>query len=178
MNDVRVDGTGDVTGLSPVFPGRHLRAMMRAFPTGVAVVTTTESNGSPRGMTCSSVVSVSLDPPTLLVCIRRNSPTLHAIVVAGQFAVNLLHEDGKGTAELFASGGPDRFDRVGWRLVPGGGGPHLLDAAHAVADCRLGRTLTVGDHVVVLGDVFKVTNGHECKPLLYGMGRYAAWPTR
>lgn len=42
-------------------------------------------------MTCLSLCSVNVDPPTLLVCLRAQSPTLVAILRCGTFATNLLH---------------------------------------------------------------------------------------
>ncbi|MGH3530178.1 MAG: flavin reductase family protein, partial [Pseudonocardiaceae bacterium] len=46
------------------------RTLMSVFPTGVAVVTTLGQDGSPQGMTCSALASVTPYPPTLLVCLR------------------------------------------------------------------------------------------------------------
>ncbi|TVT48890.1 flavin reductase family protein [Amycolatopsis rhizosphaerae] len=151
------------------------RALMRDFPTGVAVITTTDGSGTPHGMTCSSLCSVTLDPPTLLVCLREGSPTLAAILSAGSFAVNLVHSGSCAVARLFASGRPNRFDLVQWE--PAEGGPHLTRDAHAIADCRLSGTRPHGDHVVVFGQALRVTIGPPGHPpLLYGRCRYAAWP--
>lgn len=154
-------------------------SLMSTFPTGVAVVTSIQLDGKPWGMTCSSVCSVTLEPPTLLVCLRQGSPTLQAILGLSTFAVNLLHRAARRTAELFSSGDPHRFDRVVWHYESSLGGPHLVFDAHAVADCKVTRTLSVGDHTVVFGEVFQVkqhTSGQPT-PLLYGLRQYAYWPT-
>lgn len=153
------------------------RAMMCRFPTGVAVVTTLDDDGTPRGMTCSSVCSVTLEPPTLLVCLRNGSPTLDAILRSGTFAVNLLHDRAQAVAQLFASGNPDRFELVDWHDDPTTAGPHLVADAHTIADCRVARTEQVGDHVVVFGQTHTVTERHGA-PLLYGLRAYHAWPGR
>jgi flavin reductase (DIM6/NTAB) family NADH-FMN oxidoreductase RutF len=150
--------------------------MMQGFPSGVAIVTATNLTGQPWGMTCSSVCSVTLEPPTLLVCLRAESPTLAAILVRGKFAVNILHEGAQATAELFASGNPNRFDQVRWYLDCDCAGPHLRDDNLAVADCRLGKTFLVGDHVVVFGEIFNVSRRSGYRPLLYGLRRYGSWP--
>lgn len=153
------------------------RSMMSTFPTGVAVVTTRQLDGKPRGMTCSSVCSVTLEPPTLLVCLGRGSPTLHAILRQSTFAVNLLHEAARPTAELFASGNADRFNQIAWRCEPSLGGPHLIDDAHAIADCKVTRTVSIGDHTVVFGEVFQVEQktSRQPTPLLYGLRQYSCW---
>jgi flavin reductase (DIM6/NTAB) family NADH-FMN oxidoreductase RutF len=153
---------------------------MARFPTGVAVVGAFDSQGQPRGMTCTSVCPVSLDPPVLLVCIRHGSPTLEALLNRSGFTVNLLHGGAESTARLFASGKPDRFDDVRWCASPDPCGPHLPDDAHAVADCQVLRTESVGDHAVVFGSLLRISHqqaGQQAsRPLLYGLRRYGAWP--
>ncbi|MEU9118462.1 flavin reductase family protein [Streptomyces sp. NPDC048506] len=155
------------------------RAMMSGFPTGVAVLTTVDHAGTPRGMTISSVCSVSLDPPTLLVCLRIGSPTLETALDTGRFAVNLLHGAARPVAELFASGAPDRFDRVRWQHDaddPYAAGPHLFHDAHAIADCRVSDRHRSGDHLVVFGGILRVTPYPGRQPLVYGRREYRAWP--
>ncbi|MFE5597687.1 flavin reductase family protein [Streptomyces coelicoflavus] len=93
-----------------------MRQLMAAFPTGVGIVTAFDAEARPWGMTCTSLASVTLEPPTLLICLRKGSPTLDAVLTAGEFAMNLLHRGARSTAELFASGAPDRFDRVEWTV--------------------------------------------------------------
>ncbi|MFJ9818070.1 flavin reductase family protein [Streptomyces sp. NPDC101151] len=157
-------------------PPGDLRSLMAAFPTGVSIVTTSGSNGTNWGMTCTSLCSVSLDPPMLLVCLRCGSPTLNAVRESGRFAVNLLHEQARPTAELFASGDPDRFERVAWYSDESAAGPHLTDSSHTIADCSVAATHEVGDHTMVLGKVDIVTQLRSQQPLLYGLRRYASWP--
>ncbi|MEV6235221.1 flavin reductase family protein [Lentzea sp. NPDC051838] len=151
------------------------RELMAGFPTGVAVLTTFDVDDTPWGMTISSVCSVSMDPPTLLVCVRNGSPTLDALLRRGSFTVNLLHQAARPAAELFCSGDPDRFSQVTWER-PSLGGPHLVFDAHAVADCTVSHIQEVGTHVVVFGSVHDVTHRSAEEPLLYGKRQYAAWP--
>jgi flavin reductase (NADH) len=153
------------------------RSLMATLPAGVAVITVADADGTPWGLTCSTVCGVAMDPPTLLVCLRDESPTLRAMLRTSSFAVNLLHEAARGTAELFASGAPDRFDRVEWTRSPHGANPHLDGEAHAIADCRITGTVDVGDHVVVFGQVLDVRHltGEDRVPLLYGFRRYSSW---
>ncbi len=157
-------------------PQSGFRELMAQFPSGVAVVTTVDSDGAPRGMTCSSVCSVTPLPPTLLVCLRHGSPTLDSVLERNRFTVNILHVEGQPVAELFASGDPDRFDRIRWHLADDAGGPHLADYAHAIADCRVAHTEHVGDHVVVFGEIYRFRTHDERPALLYGRRRYGAWP--
>jgi flavin reductase (DIM6/NTAB) family NADH-FMN oxidoreductase RutF len=149
--------------------------MMAAFPTGVSVVTAQQRNTPPRGMTCSSLCSVSVNPSSLLVCLRAGSPTLHAVVGSGGFAVNLLHSGAQWVAALFASGVPDRFERVAWRPTAHTRSPALIEAAHAVAECTVDDAHPVGDHVIVVGIVRAIERFGTGSALLYGYRRYGEW---
>ncbi|SBU91176.1 NADH-FMN oxidoreductase RutF, flavin reductase (DIM6/NTAB) family [Streptomyces sp. Ncost-T6T-1] len=157
-----------------VVPLDVFRSLMSEFPTGVAVVTSLDHDGEPRGMTCSALCSVTGTPPTLLVCLRRESPTLDAVIRCGRFAVNLLHSDAQHVAELFGSPVKTRrFDMVDWSM--GRCGPHIAEHAHAIADCRVTSTGDGGSHVVVFGEVSDVTLHRGRVPLLYGRRRYNVW---
>lgn len=165
---------GDSRGTSVA--DADLRPFMARFPSGVAVVTSMAAAGDPIGMTCTSLCSVTLDPPVLLVSIRAASPTLAAIFGTGVFSLNLLDRDAQPTAALFASGAPDRFSRVSWRRPLDTCGPHLYRDACTVADCQVVDRKAVGDHVLVFGRVIRVTSLTGLPPLLYGLRRYAVWP--
>lgn len=154
-----------------------LRPFMAAFPTGVAVITSLDADHRPWGMTCTSLCSVSLDPPSLVVSLRSASPTLDAIQEHGGFALNLLHARAQTTSHRFSSGDPERFDHTEWELPPLAWGPHLCADAHATADCALLSTTVIGDHTAVFAEVKRViTRDLAPAPLLYGLRRYAHWP--
>lgn len=151
------------------------RAFMSSFPTGVSVVTTLDTDGRPRGMTCSSLASVSLDPPILSVCLSVTSGTLRALRAHGFFGVNLLGVGARAVACLFADSSLSHFEQVPWQPVGSTGLPRLDDDAIAFAACRVADAKVVGDHVVVFGEVF----GADCAtgaPLLYGRRQFAGWP--
>ncbi|MEU6756824.1 flavin reductase family protein [Streptomyces sp. NPDC046685] len=169
------DPVTDTVARALVDPAKF-RSLMTTHPAGVAIVTTTARDGEPWGMTCSSMCSVALQPPTLLVCLRAESPTLAALLQVSAFSVNLLHDRAVPAANLFASGAADRFEKVKWVPEPEFGLPHLLDDAHTIADCRVSRTLPVGDHLVVFGEVLQVEtqSNQPPSPLLYGMRQYGS----
>ena len=127
-------------------------AIMSAFPTGVAIVTTLEPDGTPRGLTTNAVTSVSAEPPIILVCVDRNSRTLPALLHTKRFVVNFMRSDHEEICRLFASKADDKFARVAW--TPGlGGVPILHEGAVAHAECVTVEELELGDHVAVAGEV-------------------------
>ncbi|MEU8916036.1 MULTISPECIES: flavin reductase family protein [Streptomyces] len=162
------------TATRPV-PADDFRSLMGAFPTGVAVITTYGTDDRPRGLTCSSLSSVTTAPPTLSVWLTTRGETLGALREYGAFAVNLLHDRGQRAGEVFAHPVADRFSQVGWRRSPEAGLPWLADDAFAVAECRVTKLVEVSDHTLVVGAVTGVTQDAGT-PLLYGVRRFASWP--
>ncbi|MGW1917089.1 flavin reductase family protein [Streptomyces sp. NPDC002076] len=154
-----------------------LRPFMAAFPTGVAIIASLDADLRPWGMTCTSLCSVSLEPPTLVVCLRSASPTLAAVRQHGGFALNLLHDGAEAVSRFFSRGDPHRFDAVDWQLPVRARGPHLGTVAHATADCAVSSTTPIGDHTAVFAEVENVVSRDLTPtPLLYGLRRYASWP--
>ncbi|MGW6407255.1 flavin reductase family protein [Streptomyces vinaceus] len=151
---------------------------MSGFPSGVAIVTTRSPEHGPQGLTCSSLISVTLTPPTLLVSIKSHSPVLAAIRHRGHFAVNLLRDGRERSARVFSSPVADRFGEVAWSDSPALGLPWLTDDAFAMAECTLADTHEVGDHVLVLGRVANLEQSGRTSPLLYGLRTFAAWAPR
>jgi flavin reductase (DIM6/NTAB) family NADH-FMN oxidoreductase RutF len=166
--------TAPAAGPQAAEPEIDLRPMMAAFPTGVAVITATDADGQPLGMTCSSLCSASLAPPVVLACLRRGSPTLAAIRRGG-FTLNMLQSHATATARLFASGRPDRFDHVRWTAARTGCGPRLTEDAHTIADLAVIATYPVGDHDAVVGQVLSIEELIPPEPLMYGLRRFLRW---
>ncbi|MET8560158.1 flavin reductase family protein [Streptomyces flaveolus] len=82
------------------------------------MITSSLDDGEPQGLTCSSLTSVTLSPPTLLVCPEASSVTLAAAARCGAFAVNLPHARAAGTVRLYATRNVDRFTQVRWCRHP------------------------------------------------------------
>lgn len=150
------------------------RAIAGAFPTGVAIVTARDTDGTPRGLTTQTFVGLSLDPPLVLVSLARDSRTLGAVERSGAFAVNILRADAEGLALRFASKRDDKFDGVPHEpSTVARGAPLLVRAAVAYAECATERLAEAGDHLVLIGrvDGGAVLGG---TPLLYHRRTYAA----
>jgi flavin reductase (DIM6/NTAB) family NADH-FMN oxidoreductase RutF len=149
-------------------------AIMSAFPTGVAIVTTLEPDGTPRGLTTNAVTSVSAEPPILLVCVDSNSRTLPALLHTKRFVVNFMRDDCAEICALFASKADDKFAQIAW--TPGlGGVPVLHEGAIAHAECSTLEELEIGDHVVVTGLVEAGSPPDPAQaPIVYFRREYAS----
>ena len=149
--------------------------IMASYPAGVAVVTTLDADGTPRGLTTTAVSSVSAEPPLLLVCVDLTSRTLPALRAGGRFVVNFLREGRSELARLFASKAEDKFDGVEWR--PTASGMPVLEAdALAWAECVTVHEIEPGDHVVLLGQVEAGEGAaDEDAPLMYYRRSWGVW---
>src|SRR6185295_7369895 len=94
----------------------QFRQLLGRFATGVTVLTTRTPDGRPIGMTASSVASVSLVPPLLLVSVSHEHDMHAALLSAQHFALNVLAADQEEVARRFAIDHPDRFSGIGYRL--------------------------------------------------------------
>jgi len=149
------------------------RSAMRNLAGGVSVISA--GRGDARcGLTATSVTSLSLEPPSLLVCIRRSSTTLAAIAAHRAFGVNVLSADHRDLAECFAGqtglSGAARFRDGDW-LSLATGAPLLADALAAI-DCTLERFIEWGTHAIVIGRVRAVRPRSGAGPLVYWRGKY------
>jgi flavin reductase (DIM6/NTAB) family NADH-FMN oxidoreductase RutF len=149
--------------------------VMASFPSGVAIVTTTTSDGVPRGLTTTAVCSVSADPPTVLVCVDLASRTLAALRESKAFAVNFIGEGRSDLCLLFASKERDKFARVEWAQSELGL-PLLHADALAWAECRTLHELEVGDHVLLVALVEDGGVRPELEPpLMYYRRSWGVW---
>jgi flavin reductase (NADH) len=149
--------------------------IMASYPAGVAIVTTLEADGNPRGLTTTAVSSVSAEPPLLLVCVDLTSRTLPALRAGGRFVVNFLREGRSELARLFASKHDDKFDHVRWEATASGM-PFLPDDALAWAECVTVQELEAGDHVILLGQVEEGGGAaDEDAPLMYYRRSWGVW---
>jgi len=148
-----------------------LRRVMRLFPQGVTIATTQTGQG-PRGLTVSSFISVSLDPPLILISLGKSSDVHDSFATAKYFAVNLLASDQGSVSERFAGrfDSKERFEGVGFRK--GVTGSPVLEGALAAVECSVWRSYDGGDHSLLLGKVVRATTLREGKPLVYHLQGY------
>jgi flavin reductase (DIM6/NTAB) family NADH-FMN oxidoreductase RutF len=149
--------------------------IMASYPAGVAIVTTLDTDGTPRGLTTTAISSVSAEPPLLLVCVDLTSRTLPALRSGGRFVVNFLREGRSELARLFASKADDKFETVTWTPTASGM-PVLAEDALAWAECVTIQELEPGDHVILLGQVEEGEGADDgAAPLMYYRRSWGVW---
>ncbi len=149
----------------PVEPDAF-RAALGRFPSGVTVVTLDDGDGGVHGITVSSFVSLSLNPPLVGVAIGRHARA-HGMIAAPRFAVSVLAADQASVSDHFAARpvalpGDPFEDLADHRVVRGA-------AAHLV--CEIVDRVDTGDHTLLVGRV-EATRVTADASLAYQAGRY------
>lgn len=148
----------------------QFRRVLGHLVTGVTVVASRAADGSPRGLTASSVASVSLEPSLILACVERRADTHDVIVESGAFAVSVLRQADEVLARRFATYDAEaKFDGVAHREEVTGA--PILERALAWADCRVWATYDGGDHTIFVGEV-AAADAEDGPPLVYFRGGY------
>ncbi|MEU6966092.1 flavin reductase family protein [Streptomyces chrestomyceticus] len=151
--------TGNESGPRTV-AAEDLRACMRRFPTGVALLTTGEGDRA-VGLTINSVVSVSLSPPALLVSVHRHARITERLVPGADFSVSFLSAGQADLTWQFASAdrpvGEAAVSAMG--RAKGSNGVPFPAGALGVLECVVEKTVPVGDHVLVIGLVARAEPG-------------------
>jgi len=151
------------------FDERAFRSALGCFATGVTVVTTRTERG-PLGMTANSFASVSLSPPLVLWSPARRSLRFPAFEAAAFFAIHILAEDQQSLSDRFAREGED-FSGID--VTEGLGKMPILSGCAAVLECARAAGHDAGDHLILVGEVQRLTQS-DASPLLYHRGQYAA----
>lgn len=160
----------------------EFRAALSRLAAGVVLVTAHDPddgpNGADAGMTATSFMSVSLDPPLVVVSLRTGSRMDDLLDEQPMWAASMLSENQVRIAGRFAMKGriSDRllFEDVAYRRGEVSGAP-LLDGTLAVLECRTEQRIVTGDHTLVVGRVLTATvpgGSGDVGPLAYFRGRY------
>lgn len=148
-----------------------MRRCMGHFLTGVAVVTTA-ADGEAHGMTISSLTSISLDPPVLMVSLNHGTRTSDALAASGSFAVSILGAKQEAVARRFAVRGGERFEGGSFDLTDGG--LPVVQGALFQGECTVVQSHTVGDHQVYFGQVINCRD-RDGEGLAFMGGRFGSF---
>lgn len=144
------------------------KAGMRKLASGVALITSA-NDGHQAGLVATAVNSVSMDPPTLLICVNQSASAHDIIDRSGIVSVNLLSTADLELCDVFgrSTRRDERFKLGKWNTTEFGA-PRLLTAL-AVFDCEVVHKITHGTHTIFLGEVHDVhiADADEVEPLLY-----------
>ena len=133
------------------------------------MITTTDGEGRPTGLTATAFTSVSLDPPLILVCVSHKSQSYPALLERDQFAVNFLRREQEDVSRRFATSRLDKFDGVAYRMSALG--LPIIGSALGHVECATVNRHVEGDHTLLVGRV-EACETAAGDPLVYFRGQY------
>ena len=147
----------------------EFRAALGNFASGVTVVTTKDANDNLHGLTVSAFSSVSMNPPLILICIQKSTPSHYAFEESKVFVVNILSDSQKEISNQFAFKHEDKFAGINYNLSENG--LPVLEDCLVNLECSLKHSYDGGDHTIFVGHIENAII-NEGNPLVYWKGDY------
>lgn len=158
---------------NPVVSTAEFRAAMSSVASSVSVVTARRGDEM-VGRTVTAVLSLSANPPSVLISIDIVSRLADFIAKSGGFSMAVLAEDQSEIADAFAGKVPHdaRFDLGKWSRWPSG--QPLLAGAVTAIDCEVIGSIETGTHVLFAGAIIEAESHDGRSPLLWQRHDYHA----
>jgi 3-hydroxy-9,10-secoandrosta-1,3,5(10)-triene-9,17-dione monooxygenase reductase component len=153
------------------FDIREMRDVLSTFATGVTIVTCSDAQGAPVGITASSFNSVSMEPPLILWSVSKTALSAEAFRAAENFAVHVLAVDQVDLSNRFAKSGTDKFSGVDYTTDRNG--VPLIGGTASRFDCSTWQVYEGGDHWIIVGEVENIARENR-DGLVFSAGTYAS----
>ncbi|MEW4467482.1 flavin reductase family protein [Parasphingorhabdus sp. JC815] len=148
-----------------------LRDALRSLVRPVAVITA-EHNGQNFAMAATAFCEVSMDPPSMLVCVNRSNATFSVIAEGADIGLNFLADSHEELSKRCGGGATQnaKFDVGDW-LLEEGKPPRLVDSCATMVLCPT-QIVDHGTHAVVIGEITDVSSSSNRAPLSFHNGGY------
>lgn len=167
-----------MTENSDILPGtaETFRTLWRGFGSGVTLIAT-ETGGETFAMVATATISVSMEPPSLLISVNRSASAYEALCERGAFSLGIL-EGGAAEIGMAIARAPtaERGNHGTWRKLGGAGEPvdglPWLAETQATFFCATDTVVDYGTHRLFIARVLRATGRQGNDPLLYSDGRF------
>ncbi len=148
----------------------NFRLAMRRYIYSVSIMSNKDNVDNLNAITVSSVTSISMDPPSLLICINKSSRIHDSIELGSKFCINLLNNDQEDLSNICSDEDmyDQRFKDKNWNLdnIP------FLKNAQANIFCKVDKLTSYHTHTIVIGLVEDANYADEISTLTYVDGEY------
>ena len=145
-----------------------MKQVNRQFVTGVTVVTVMDGD-QPRGLAVNAFANISLDPPTVMVCVQRTSSTYESLFRASHLAINILSTDQMDVVTSFGSKAANKFEGLDW--APNRFGSPVIAKSSAHMEVEIRERLQASTHTVFICRVVDAGVSDRA-PMVYSAGRF------
>ena len=143
---------------------------MRGITSTVTVVSA-KNGENKQAMTATSVASLSIDPPSMLVCVNQEA-SIHEVMQEGLgFCINILSLGQENLADICSIKEKEeqRFLDGNWSELENI--PYNSDSQSNLF-CNCVQVIQHKTHTIYVGEVTRVINKSTFDPLLYKDGNY------
>tara|TARA_B100000900_G_scaffold80209_1_gene64592 strand:+ start:163 stop:633 length:471 start_codon:yes stop_codon:yes gene_type:complete len=149
-----------------VYDKKKLKEVAGSFPTGVTVVSVKKPSGDTHGMTASSFLSLSLNPPMVLFSIKNENEIIKYIEKGKMLGISILSEDMRDESNHFANiklmkEHPIFFDEDKVKILKG---------SIAWYSVIVSKIYNEGDHKIIICGIKNLDIKSKKNPLLYYRG--------
>ena len=148
----------------------NFRLAMRRYIYSVSIMSNKDNADNPNAITVSSVTSISMNPPSLLICINKSSRIHDTIELGSKFCINLLNSNQQNLSNICSDEEmyDQRFKDKNWNLddIP------FLQNAQANIFCKVDKLTSYHTHTIVVGLVEEAKYADEISTLTYVDGEY------
>jgi flavin reductase (DIM6/NTAB) family NADH-FMN oxidoreductase RutF len=135
---------------------------------------TTGAGAQANGLIVTSAVSLSIEPPQLLVCINRQSSSWALLQETGHFGWSSLGAAHQPVAERFSGvtgiKGAAKFEGAEWETAVTGA--RMLVGAPTAFDCTVEEMIDRATHSILIGRVQAIRSTADAGALVYWNGAY------
>jgi len=151
-------------------PKEQFLIAMRFLASSVSVISAKDSSGKLFAMTASSVTSLTMDPPSILVCVN-NGATIHDVLMKGEnLCINILQKTQQEISNICSSKELEstRFQNDFWDTsdIP------FIKDSQANIFCKVDETVSYHTHKIVIGSVIHSQSAETFNTLMYADGGY------
>ena len=150
----------------------QLKQSFSRIAASTSVITLVDEQQGKMGFTATTVTSVSVEPPLILVCVNNLSRTVPVFQSGSRFVINLLTDKQQLIGMRFASRDADKFVDVSYTIRPTGA--LYLNDTLASLECTPHEIYPAGDHHIVIGRVMDIHIGEDEQPLVFFRSRFMA----
>jgi len=124
-------------------------------------------------MTATAVTTLSMEPPSLLICVNKSAGLYKVLSRGTLFSVNFLTAQQEAVARLCSStvSRESRIEDTSFETLNVDGVPTVQDALATII-CRQVDSHEYGSHAIFIGEVQNLWHSAESAPLLYCDGEY------
>lgn len=158
------DATADPAARDGGLDSAVLRKAFGCYPSGVTAVCAL-IGGVPCGMSVSSFMCVSLEPPLVSVSVQNTSRTWPVLRQASTLGVSVLGQDHGGLCRALAGPAADRFTGTAWADTPQGA--VFVEGSAAAFTCVVEAEHVAGDHTIVVLRVLGLQADPAVEPLVF-----------